>query len=263
MPINVAGVPPDYFSETGQRWGNPLYRWRDEHGQPMQTVYDWWVQRFRATFELVDIVRVDHFRGFEAFWAIPAEEETAVKGRWVAGPGARAFQVVQDTLGELPVIAEDLGVITPEVNALRLQFGFPGMKILQFAFGGDATNPYLPHNYADPRCIVYTGTHDNDTTLGWFHTATPECRAHVLRYLGRRVKTDLHWEMVRLAWSSVAALAIAPLQDILGLDSAGRMNVPGEPEGNWRWRYLPGALQTQLGSRLAELTQLYGRTPTL
>ncbi len=259
-PLNVAGVPPDYFSETGQRWGNPLYCWRDEHHQPLTAVYDWWVRRFRATFELVDIVRVDHFRGFEAYWSIPAEEPTAIKGHWVAGPGAQLFQVVRETLGELPVIAEDLGVITPEVNALRLRFDFPGMKILQFAFGGDAADAYLPHNYVDSRCVVYTGTHDNDTTLGWFRTASPECRARVLRYLGRQTEFDLHWEMTRLAWSSVATFAIAPLQDILGLGSEGRMNVPGEPEGNWRWRYAPGALQPQLSARLTELTQLYGRS---
>jgi 4-alpha-glucanotransferase len=258
-PRVVAGVPPDYFSETGQRWGNPLYRWRDEHGQSVQAVYDWWVRRFRATLEMADIVRVDHFRGFEAYWAIPAEAKTAVNGQWLLGPGAQLFQLVQRVLTELPVIAEDLGVITPEVDALRLQFSFPGMKVLQFAFGGDASNPYLPHNYSDPDCVVYTGTHDNDTTRGWFASATPEYQDHVLRYLGRADDDDIHWQLMRLAWSSVATLAIAPLQDVLGIGSEGRMNIPGQPEGNWCWRYHPEVLEPELSIRLAELTSLYGR----
>lgn len=261
-PRVVAGVPPDYFSETGQRWGNPLYRWRDGQGQSIPAVYDWWVQRFRSTFELVDIVRVDHFRGFEAYWAIPAEEKTAINGQWLPGPGAQLFQTVQTALDELPVIAEDLGIITPEVDALRSQFGFPGMKVLQFAFGGDAHNPYLPHNYADPGCVVYTGTHDNDTTRGWFAAASPECQAHVLRYLGRSDAAELHWEIMRSAWSSVAMLAIAPFQDVLGLGSEGRMNIPGQPKGNWCWRYRPDSLKPELSMRLAELTSLYGRDQT-
>ena len=258
-PRCVAGVPPDYFSETGQRWGNPLYRWRDEYGQTVRPVYDWWVRRFRLIFELVDIVRVDHFRGFESYWAIPAEEETAVKGEWAPGPGASLFATVRETLGELPIIAEDLGIITPEVEALRLQFHFPGMKVLQFAFGGDAHNPYLPHNYSDPCCVVYTGTHDNDTTAGWFHSASEECRKHVLHYLGREDEVAISWEMIRLAWRSVAAFAIAPLQDVLSLGSEGRMNIPGQTEGNWRWRYSPDALDPAVSARLAELTSLYGR----
>jgi 4-alpha-glucanotransferase len=261
-PRFVAGVPPDYFSETGQRWGNPLYRWRDEHDRPMQAVYDWWVQRFRGMFELVDIVRVDHFRGFEAYWAIPADENTAINGHWIPGPGARLFAAVQHALGELPIIAEDLGIITPEVDALRRQLGFPGMKVLQFAFGGDARNPYLPHNYADPHCVVYTGTHDNDTTLGWFCSATSESQAHVLRYLSQAEERDLVWNFIRLAWSSVAVCAIAPLQDVLGLGSEGRMNVPGRSSGNWRWRYLSDALAPTFSARLAELTSLFGRDLT-
>ncbi|MBI3247410.1 MAG: 4-alpha-glucanotransferase [Deltaproteobacteria bacterium] len=262
LPRLIAGVPPDYFSETGQRWGNPLYRWRDAHDRPVQAVYDWWIQRFRATFELVDLVRVDHFRGFESYWAIPAEEQTAMNGHWVPGPGARLFSAVQHALGDLPIIAEDLGVITPEVDALRRQFGFPGMKILQFAFGGDVRNPYLPHNYGDPRCVVFTGTHDNDTALGWFRSTTDECRSHVLHYLGRAAEADLHWELIRLAWSSVAALAIAPLQDVLGLGREGRTNTPGQAQGNWEWRYTSDALGPELSHRLAELTHLYGRDET-
>jgi 4-alpha-glucanotransferase len=258
-PLAIAGVPPDAFSETGQRWGNPLYRWQDEHDQPIEAVYDWWVQRFRSTLEMVDILRVDHFRGFEAYWAVPADEETAINGRWVPGPGARLFTKVQQALGDLPVIAEDLGIITPEVDALRLQFGFPGMKVLQFAFDGGANNPYLPHNYTDPQYVVYTGTHDNDTTLGWFQSLPPGQRAAVLRYLGRTDSAELHWDMLRLAFSSTAALAVVPLQDILGLGSEGRMNIPGQSQGNWRWRYHPGELNPNLGARLAELTHIYGR----
>jgi 4-alpha-glucanotransferase len=258
-PRFIAGVPPDYFSETGQRWGNPLYRWRDEHDRLLQAVYDWWVQRFRATLELVDLIRVDHFRGLESYWAIPAEEETAVNGQWLPGPGARLFAAVQHALGDLPVIAEDLGIITPEVDALRRQFGFPGMKVLQFAFGGDARNPYLPHNYADPQCVVYPGTHDNDTTLGWFRSVSSECQDHVARYLGRLDEHELPWDMIRLAWSSVATFAIAPLQDVLGLGSEGRMNMPGQLQGNWCWRYTPEALRPELSARLAEFTVLYGR----
>jgi 4-alpha-glucanotransferase len=258
-PVRIAGVPPDLFSETGQRWGNPLYRWWDEYDRPVQPVYEWWVQRFRAALAMVDILRVDHFRGFEAYWAIPAEEETAVNGQWEKGPGAGLFTIIQETLGELPVVAEDLGVITPQVDALRHQFGFPGMKVLQFGFGGDAQNPYLPHNYTDPHYVVYTGTHDNDTTLGWFQSAIPECQEAVLRYLGRAESSALYWDMIRLAWSSIAALAIVPLQDVLGLGSEGRMNLPGQPEGNWLWRYLPGALSNEAGAYLAELTRIYGR----
>jgi 4-alpha-glucanotransferase len=258
-PTFVAGVPPDLFSKTGQRWGNPLYRWREESGKTVDTVYDWWLHRFRALLELVDIVRIDHFRGFEGYWSIPAAEETAVNGQWIPGPGADLFTKVQAELGELPVIAEDLGVITPEVDALRLQFGFPGMKVLQFAFGTDARNPYLPHNYTDPRCVVYTGTHDNDTLQGWFHTISLQDQAAVLRYLGRTEATEVHWDLIRLALNSIATLAIIPLQDILGLGSEARMNTPAQTQGNWCWRFLPEALTTEVGARLAEMTSIYGR----
>lgn len=258
-PLAVAGVPPDAFSETGQLWGNPLYRWKDEHGQPVEAVYEWWVWRFRSTLGMTDILRVDHFRGFEAYWSVPATAKTAVNGQWITGPGAKLFTRVQEALGELPVIAEDLGVITPAVDALRLQFGFPGMKVLQFAFDGNADNPYLPHNYTDPRCVVYTGTHDNDTTFGWFHASPPERQAAILRYLGRTDSAALHWDMIRLAFSSVAYMAVIPLQDILGLGNEGRMNIPGQPQGNWCWRYQAGALNSALSDRLAELTRTYGR----
>ncbi|MCS6927611.1 MAG: 4-alpha-glucanotransferase [Candidatus Binatia bacterium] len=258
-PVAVAGVPPDAFSAAGQRWGNPLYRWWDEHGSPIRPLYEWWVRRFGSTLRLVDLVRIDHFRGFEAYWAIPAHEETAVNGQWMKGPGAALFTAVQDTLGQLPLVAEDLGIITPEVDALRRQFGFPGMKVLQFAFDSDARNPYLPHNYTDPHYVVYTGTHDNDTTRGWFAAASPECQAAVLRYLGRTESTNLHWDFIRLALSSVATLAVIPLQDVLGLGSEGRMNVPGQEKGNWGWRYRPEWLTAEVGAQLAEMTRIYGR----
>lgn len=260
-PRCVAGVPPDYFSETGQRWGNPLYRWWDEDNRPVAGVYDWWSQRFRALCTLVDIVRIDHFRGFEAYWSIPAEEETAVNGQWMLGPRAELFTKVQAEIGALPVIAEDLGIITPEVDALRLQFGFPGMKVLQFAFGGDAHNPYLPHNYTDPRCVVYTGTHDNDTVQGWFHALSPKDQSAVLRYVGRTEATEVHWDLIRLALSSIATFAIVPLQDLVGLDSDARMNIPARRQGNWLWRFFPGILRPEIGARLAEMTNLYGREP--
>ena len=253
-PTVVAGVPPDYFSPTGQLWGNPLYRWdvlaRDD--------YAWWIQRLRATLRLVDIVRLDHFRGFEAYWEVPATEETAVHGRWVKGPGARFFYAVRRALGETPIIAEDLGVITPEVEALRRRFGFPGMKVLQFAFATDASNEYLPHNY-ERNCVVYTGTHDNDTTVGWFCSLPEEERAFCLKYLGSDGR-EIHWDLIRLAMMSVADTVIVPLQDVLGLGSEARMNYPGRLGGNWAWRYTEGALTEEVCERLAELTETYGRS---
>lgn len=253
-PAVVAGVPPDYFSNTGQRWGNPLYRW-DEIAR---TGYAWWIARFRATFAVVDRVRLDHFRGFEAYWEIPGTEETAINGRWVAGPREDLFTALQQALGSLPIIAEDLGIITPEVEALRDRFNFPGMKVLQFAFGSDASNSYLPHNY--PRnCVVYTGTHDNDTSCGWYReSSTPAERAAALRYLGTDDR-DIHWSLIRLAFASVAETAIVPLQDILGLGADARMNRPGQPSGNWTWRYSSGVLTETVTRRLRELTETYGR----
>ncbi|HIC89986.1 MAG TPA: 4-alpha-glucanotransferase [Anaerolineae bacterium] len=252
-PTVVAGVPPDYFSPTGQLWGNPIYRW----DVMTKDGFAWWIARFRATLTMVDIVRLDHFRGFEAYWEVPATEKTAIIGRWVKGPGAALFQAVRDALGRLPIIAEDLGVITPEVEALRDQFGFPGMKVLQFAFDSDATNPYLPHNYPH-NCVVYTGTHDNDTTLGWFRSRPPKEREAVLKYLGRD-SSDICWDIIRLAWASVAAMAIVPLQDVLELGSEARMNMPSSASGNWIWRYIAGALTEDIRRRLDELTLIYGR----
>ena len=254
-PTVVAGVPPDYFSPTGQLWGNPLYRWE----VMAETGYAWWIARLRMLLRLVDIVRLDHFRGFEAYWEVPAGEETAVHGRWVPGPGAAFFEAVREALGDLPIIAEDLGFITPQVEALRERFGFPGMKVLQFAFDGDPTNPFLPHNY--PRnCVVYTGTHDNDTTVGWFQKAPAEERAFALKYLGTDGR-EIHWDLIRLALASVADLAVIPLQDLLGLGSEARMNYPSRAGGNWRWRYRAGDLTAALGQRLAEMTEVYGRWP--
>jgi 4-alpha-glucanotransferase len=252
-PTVVAGVPPDYFSATGQRWGNPLYRWElmQEKG------YSWWVDRVRKTFSLVDILRIDHFRGFEAYWEIPASEPTAVVGRWVKGPGDELFQALQGALGQLPIVAEDLGVVTPEVVALREEFGFPGMKVLQFAFDSDASNPYLPFNL-DHDCVVYTGTHDNDTTRGWYENQTEELRHRVRLYLGSDAH-EISWDFIRLALATVADLAVVPLQDVLGLGSEGRMNRPGDPVGNWQWRYLPGALADEQAGRLRSLVEIYGR----
>lgn len=264
-PTVVAGVPPDYFSKTGQLWGNPLYRWdvmaRDN--------YAWWIERFRATHTLVDIIRLDHFRGFEKYWEVPGTDITAMNGRWVSGPGLELFEAVQKVLGTLPIIAEDLGVITPEVDALRNQLGFPGMRVLQFAFGSDLkADDYKPHNY--PRnCVVYTGTHDNNTTIGWFKGSAIEDSTQsredkkrekqiVLKYLG----TDGHeinWDFIRLASMSVADTAIIPMQDILGLGSKARMNLPGTTKENWCWRFVPDRLTEEIKDRLKELTAIYGR----
>jgi 4-alpha-glucanotransferase len=255
-PTVVAGVPPDYFSATGQLWGNPLYRWN----VLAHNGYDWWVARFRSVLELVDIIRLDHFRGFEAYWEIPAGTSTAETGQWVKGPGANLFRRLAEMLGELPIIAEDLGVITPEVEALRDEFAFPGMKVLQFAFASDATNPFLPHNFT-PNCVVYTGTHDNDTTAGWFRSSsTPEERKYARQYLDTDGE-EIAWDFIRLAYSSVANMAVVPLQDVLGLGSEARMNYPSTLGGNWTWRYTEGALTDDLSRRLLELAQTYGRMP--
>jgi 4-alpha-glucanotransferase len=261
QPEAVAGVPPDYFSATGQLWGNPLYDWEALKADG----YQWWVQRFRATLQQVDLVRLDHFRGFEAYWRIPAGMPTAEVGEWVPGPGADFLEVMQVALanlaqepgGRLPIIAEDLGVITPEVEALRDRFGLPGMKILQFAFGGATEDRFLPHTY-EHNCVVYTGTHDNDTTVGWYKAAVEKERDFVRRYLGRD-GSDIAWDLIRLAWASVADLAVAPLQDVLGLGTEARMNLPGRPHGNWAWRLRTGQLTPATVERLGEMTALYAR----
>jgi 4-alpha-glucanotransferase len=263
-PVVVAGVPPDYFSATGQLWGNPLYRW-DEMAR---TGYAWWLDRFRATFEMVDRVRLDHFRGFEAYWEIPAGEVTAVNGQWVKGPGAALFEALRKGLGELPIVAENLGVITPEVEALRHRFGFPGMAILQFAWGSDTQgSTFIPHNYPR-RLVVYTGTHDNDTTVGWWtagvgdSTRTQDEVERERDYARRYMNTDgreIHWDFIRTVLASVAELAIVPLQDVLGCASDARMNLPGRPGGNWRWRFTADDLTDVARQRLRLYTQTYGR----
>jgi len=255
-PSVVAGVPPDYFSKTGQLWGNPHYNWEAMR----KTGYAWWVARMRATLEMVDVVRLDHFRGFLAAWQVPAGEKTAVVGEWVPGPEADLFARLKRELGDLPLIAEDLGEITPDVFALRDQLGLPGMKILQFAFD-KPTNPFLPHNYP-ANCVAYTGTHDNDTTRGWYATAPEVEKDYFRRYTGRD-GADVSWDLIRLAWASVADLAIAPLQDVLDLGTEARMNLPGTAQGNWKWRMPNSGLNDWAVSRLVAMTEVYGRTPIL
>lgn len=257
-PAFIAGVPPDYFSATGQLWGNPVYDWQ----RLQQTEFAWWIQRFQATLQYVDWIRIDHFRGFEAYWQVPAGEETAINGEWIKAPGDEFFETLRSRLGNLPVMAEDLGVITPEVEALRDRFQFPGMKILQFAFGEGPDNPYLPHQYVQ-NCVVYTGTHDNNTTLGWWQQASSQEKQFLAHYLGYGSPEDIqdiHWVLIRTALASTADLAILPLQDLLGLGGDGRMNDPSQAAGNWRWRYPDSNLLTsELSQRLRELTQLYSR----
>ena len=255
-PRVVAGVPPDYFSATGQLWGNPLYRW-DRHAAEG---YGWWIRRMRSALTLADIVRIDHFRGFAACWEVPADAPNAIGGRWVPGPGAALFDALEAALGRLPIIAEDLGVVTPDVTALREGVGLPGMRILQFAFGDDARNPYLPHNHR-PDTVVYTGTHDNDTSLGWFASASPAERASVQTYL----KTDgreIHWDLVHVASQSVANLAVYPMQDVLGLGPDARMNRPGDPDGCWGWRFDWSQLHDWQTRRLWQITAAHGRMPS-
>jgi 4-alpha-glucanotransferase len=260
-----AGVPPDYFSATGQLWGNPLYDWEAMRAQG----YEWWIRRMRSAFELFDLVRVDHFRGFEAYWEVPGGDTTAEHGRWVQGPGADLLEAITGALGPLPIVAENLGVITPEVEALRERFGYPGMSILQFAFGTDGqANTFQPHTYPRDR-VVYTGTHDNDTTLGWWSstgagdsTRSPEEvaeeREHALRYLATDGR-EMHWTLIRAALASVADTALIPMQDLLGLGSDTRMNLPGRQSGNWEFRFSWDQLTPAITSRLRELVELYGR----
>ena len=255
QPTVVAGVPPDYFSETGQRWGNPLYRWEEMATRG----YGWWVQRFRHLLRLVDIIRIDHFRGFAANWEIPAANETAVEGRWTPGPGGALFAAARDALGNLPIVVEDLGVITDDVIALREELGYPGMKVLQFAFDSGPTNPFLPHGF-DQNLIVYTGTHDNDTTVGWFAERGGHERAYALRYL-RSNGVHIAWDLIEAAMASVADTTVLPVQDVLELGTEARMNYPGRPHGNWEWRLLPGQLTEAHATRLRELVEVYGRMP--
>ncbi|MFA7269011.1 MAG: 4-alpha-glucanotransferase [Sterolibacterium sp.] len=255
LPSVVAGVPPDFFSETGQRWGNPLYRWPAHEKEG----YAWWIERMRKTAALVDIVRIDHFRGFAAYWEIPADEPTAVRGRWLPGPGEKLFSVIQAVLGRLPIIAEDLGVVTPDVVALREKFKLPGMRILQFAFSGETDNPYLPHNFVS-NTVVYSGTHDNDTAVGWFQSAEPRERMFASKYLGSD-GSEIHWDLIRTASQSVADIAIYPFQDILGLGTEHRMNLPGKQSGYWEWRFTWDQVNASHADRLYEMTAVHGRCP--
>lgn len=254
-PTVVAGVPPDYFSATGQRWGNPHYRWKlmEESG------FAWWMQRIERQMKMFDLVRIDHFRGFEAYWEIPADHPTAMGGRWVEGPGGRFFDAVLKRFGTLPFVAEDLGLITPPVHALREQYGLPGMRILQFAFDGGSDNPYLPHNHTR-NSVVYTGTHDNDTSLGWHEALDATARARVHEYLGKP-EEPMPWALIRAALASVADTAVIPLQDALGLGTSCRMNTPGTTEHNWLWRFDWGQVAPDLATRLRQMGGLYGRTP--
>ncbi len=259
-PTVVAGVPPDYFSDTGQRWGNPLYRWQSDDGTDNRRLYDWWNCRFKAMFSMADICRIDHFRGFESYWEIDAAEETAINGQWKKGPGKVFFDEIEKQLGDLPIIAEDLGIITPEVADLRRNLGFPGMKILQFAFDSDETNPYLPHNFRSDNTVVYTGTHDNDTTLGWYMSdrVSEQTRKKLLRY-SRSPGKNISRELITLALSSVARVAILPMQDLLGFGTDCRMNTPGTSEGNWQWRCASSYMNEEAATWLRGETLFYNR----
>jgi 4-alpha-glucanotransferase len=256
-PIVVAGVPPDYFSVTGQLWGNPIYDWR----RMEQTGFAWWIERLRAGLGVFDMLRLDHFRGFAACWEVPATESTAINGAWVTVPGAELFEAVHAALGPIPIIAEDLGLITPDVEALREALGFPGMRVLQFAFGGGTDSVHLPHNHV-PNSVVYTGTHDNETTVGWYRDAKGRAarreRAFCRDYFGID-SHDIHWSFVRAAFASVSRMAIVPMQDLLGLGSEARMNLPSSASGNWDWRMPTKALTAKLCHKLLHFTELYGR----
>lgn len=259
-PEVVAGVPPDYFSEDGQLWGNPIYNW----DAMRETNFQWWIERLRETLKLVDLVRIDHFRGFAAAWEVPAEDKTARNGEWVEVPGRELFETLQQAFEELPVFAEDLGVITPDVEQLRDDFNLSGMKVLQFGLGGDASNTYLPHHYTR-NTVVYTGTHDNDTVVGWYESRKQSKEAYAKRELNFCLKylhstgEEIHWDFTRAAFSSVADTAIIQLQDLLGLDTNARMNLPATEEGNWNWRVRASMLTREVSDRLREMTELYSR----
>jgi 4-alpha-glucanotransferase len=252
MPV-VAGVPPDYFSRTGQRWGNPHYHWK----YLKNTHFKWWIQRLQTQLELFDIVRIDHFRGLEAAWEIPASEKTAIHGEWVKAPGKALLNAIQKNFGDIPLVAEDLGEITEEVDQLRMDFKLPSMKILHFAFGDTAENPYLPHNY-EANSVVYTGTHDNDTTLGWFNPLSNNEKKHVYDMLGNS-KEPMPWALIQSAFASIANLAVIPLQDILELDTQARMNTPGTIINNWNWRFEWSQLTPDKTHKLSHLVKLFGR----
>ena len=263
LPTKIAGVPPDYFSKTGQRWGNPLYAWQNPDTDVQDELQSWWSDRLSHLFQLVDMTRIDHFRGFESYWAIPEKNETAIEGEWLKGPGTVFFHALTKRLGPLNIIAEDLGIITPEVEALRDELGFPGMKVLQFAFDGNKDNSFLPCNFKSPHCIVYTGTHDNDTTVGWYLSENMDdtCRAIIKRTANRTLHdpNSIHRDLIYLAQSSIAVLCIFPLQDVLGFGSDCRMNTPGVAKGNWRWRCAGEFLTAEVAQWLKSTTDLFGR----
>lgn len=263
-PTHVAGVPPDYFSATGQRWGNPLYCWDTSTPQVRDQLWNWWEERLRLNFTLVDTLRIDHFRGFESYWAVPAEEETALHGCWQPGPGLPFFAEMTKRLGSMSIIAEDLGVITPEVDVLRRSLGYPGMKILLFAFDGDPCNSYLPYN-SEKESVMYTGTHDNDTAVGWYLSpdVAPEAKRRAKRFANRQDDQagSFHQELIHLALSSPSNLVILPLQDVLGFGNDCRMNTPGTTENNWRWRCAERFINNDVAGWLSDLTHLFGRVP--
>lgn len=255
-PEVVSGVPPDAFSSTGQRWGNPLYNWDAMRAQG----YEWWIRRLRWATQTCDYIRLDHFRGFAQFWEIPAHEPTAMHGRWVDGPGDELFNRLREALGSLPFFAEDLGVITPDVVALRERLQIPGMAVLQFAFGDPGAHIYLPHRLTADR-VIYTGTHDNDTTLGWWNSGVGDYERRAIESLVGRCEDGVNWALVRLAQSSIASLSVVPLQDVLSLGSEARLNIPSTTTGNYRWRYRPGALTRELAEKLAHLAEVTDRLP--
>ncbi len=261
-PETIAGVPPDYFSKTGQRWGNPLYRWNNPDVQ--KQLYDWWQARLSATFSLVNMIRIDHFRGFESYWSIPASEKTAINGKWIHAPGKTFFKAMKKALGSLPILAEDLGLITPEVEKLRDELGFPGMKVLLFGFDGNPDNTHLPHNHSAD-CIVYSGTHDNDTAVGWFlsNDVSPDAKIQIKKYANKdsQDQTSIHHDIIHLALASPAVLSILPMQDILGFGNDCRMNTPGTERGNWVWRCAERFFEDGIALQLHEKTYFFGRLP--
>ena len=252
-PLCVGGCPPDYFSETGQLWGNPIF----DYSEMEKDDFSWWIDRIKTTLKLYDLVRVDHFRGFAGYWRIPYGDENAINGEWIPGPGKKLFHAIKNALGEIPIIAEDLGLITPDVIELRDAFNLPGMKVLQFAFDSGEANDYLPHNY-DKNCVVYTGTHDNETVNGWFENAIDADKKYVLDYINSNGE-NVSWDLIKSAWASVAYTAIAPMQDVLGLGADARMNLPGTTVKNWEWRMERGAITDELAERLEYITALFGR----
>ncbi len=266
-PTHISGVPPDYFSKTGQRWGNPLYDWKNTNWNIQERLTNWWVARLSHLFTQVDIARIDHFRGFESYWSIPEENDTAIEGKWLKGPGKIFFDRIAEKLGPLNIVAEDLGIITPEVEALRDELNFPGMKVLQFAFDGNPDNSFLPHNFTSPHSIVYTGTHDNDTTLGWYLSdkLNDHQRAEVKRIANRdpHDSHEIHKDLIHLAQSSISMLCIFPLQDVLGFGNDCKMNSPGVPAGNWKWRCAKEFLTTEVAQQLTVSTHRFNRGRTV